>query len=89
MGAFTARIQGFFDAVDLLREKGLIRSRAATTAKIVLGALSKKSAEGGAATVSLPVTVQDRTLFTGPVPLMRLPPLVWPGMEMPPSVPTE
>ena len=79
VGAFTARIQGFFETINTLRGKGLIRSRDAVAAKLVLGILAKKPAGGGPATFSLPLTLQEGKFFAGPVPLAEVPPISWPG----------
>ena len=77
-GALTARVEGFFETVDVLRDRGIIRSRDATTAKMVLGVLARPGQNGGRLALSIPVTLQDRQLFTGPVPLARLPLISWP-----------
>ena len=77
VGAFTARIEGLFEAIDALRRRGVIRERDAITAKIVLGVLSKKGVGGAAATLSAPLTIQGRRLYIGPVPLLRLPEVRW------------
>ena len=81
IGAFTAKIRGFFDLVDALQAKGLMRARDAVTAKVVLGVLSKRPESGGPPTLSLPVTIQDRKVYAGPVALTRLPPIRWPGLD--------
>lgn len=78
IGAFTTRAEGFFEAIDALRTQGVIRSRDAVTAKLVLGALAKRG-EGGRASLTVPLTIQDRRLFAGPVPLIDLPPISWEG----------
>lgn len=77
VGAFTARLQGFFDAVDALRAKGTIRDRDAVTAKIVLGALAKRPTSDGPPTLSVPVTIQNRQLYIGPVALLPMPEIRW------------
>ncbi|MCW9002661.1 MAG: DUF2125 domain-containing protein [Rhodospirillales bacterium] len=77
IAAFTGRFQGFFQAIDALRDRGIIRSREATMAKLVLGAMSRKGEDGGARTISLPITIQERSVFAGPVPLAKLPPIRW------------
>jgi len=77
IGAFTTRIRGFFEAVDMLRRRRLVTDRAAITAKLVLGALARKGDEGGPPTLSIPLTLQDRRLYAGPVPLFELPPIDW------------
>lgn len=79
IGAFTAKVEGFFETVDALRERGLVRLRDAVTAKIVLGALSRKSAQGGPPTLNLALTVQDRKVYAGPVALADLPEIRWDG----------
>ncbi len=78
IGAFTTRIEGFFETVDALREKGIIRSQDAVTAKMVLGVLSKRN-DAGRASLTVPLTVQDRRLYVGPVPLAAIPPVRWQG----------
>ncbi|KAF0137186.1 MAG: conserved exported protein of unknown function [Rhodospirillaceae bacterium] len=77
IGAMTARIQGFFAAVDSLSQRGVIRSRDASMAKVILGMLAQSPPEGGPPVISLPLTVQERTLQAGPVRLIRLPDIRW------------
>lgn len=77
IGAFTTRIRGFFQAVDALRRQRLIGDRAAITAKLVLGALARRGSEGERPTLSIPLTLQDRLLYAGPVPLIEVPPVRW------------
>lgn len=77
VGAFSARIQGFFETVERLRRGGIIRGPDASMAKVVLGMLAKHPRNGGPATISLPLTIQDRALFAGPVRLITIPQLKW------------
>ncbi len=77
IGAFTAKVQGFFPLVDALKEKGLVRGRDAVTAKVVLGALAKRPAEGGPPTLNLPLTIQGRKVYAGPLALAELPAIPW------------
>ncbi|HEC90892.1 MAG TPA: DUF2125 domain-containing protein [Alphaproteobacteria bacterium] len=76
IGAFTAKFKGFIAGVEALRKRGLIRSRDAVTATLVLGALSQKDSNGGTS-LNLSVTVQNRKLFAGPLPLMAIPEIHW------------
>lgn len=76
VGAFTARIEGFFETVDGLKNRGLIRSRDAVTAKMVLGVLARRMKNGRTA-LTLPISVQDRRLFAGPIPLIDIPEITW------------
>ncbi|WP_167730551.1 DUF2125 domain-containing protein [Terasakiella sp. SH-1] len=77
VGAFSARIQGFFQTVSALRRAGVIRGPDASMAKVVLGMLAKQPKNGGPATISLPLTIQERALFAGPVRLIHLPQIDW------------
>ena len=77
IGAFTAKVEGFFPLVDALKEKGLVRARDAVTAKVVLGVLAKKPADGGPPTLNLPLTVQGRKVYAGPLALAEVPAIPW------------
>lgn len=77
IGTFTARFQGFFEVIDVLRGRGQILARDATTAKVVLGALAKRPEGGGPATLTVPLTIRERTLFAGPVKFLTFPPIPW------------
>lgn len=83
VAALTARLQGLFPTVDALRVTDLIRSRDAAMAKVILGALVRRPQDGGPPEISVSLSVQDRTLFAGPVPLMKFPPIMWD--QIPPS----
>ena len=74
----NAQIQGFFQAVDQMEASGMVQSSHATLARVVLQAMSRRSASG-ASVLSLPVVVQTQTLSVGPVPLVVLPDIYWSG----------
>lgn len=76
-GALTARVRGFFEAVDSLAAQGVVRRRDASMARIVLGVLARQPADGGAAELRVPVTLQEQMLYVGPMPLLALPTLRW------------
>ena len=78
VGAFTARIRGFFQTVDALKDRGLIRARDAVTAKVVLGVLARNPGDGGPPVLNLAVTIQDRKVYVGPVALAEVPEIHWP-----------
>jgi len=78
IGALTAKVRGFFQTVDRLRQAGLIEARSAVTAKLVLGVLVKKPSGGGVPSLNLALTVQNRKLYAGPVPLAQIPEIRWP-----------
>lgn len=75
-GAFTARVTGFAETVEALRKAGIVETRAADAVQLILGLLARGPA-GGPKTLDVPMTVQDRTLSLGAVPLLRLKPVDW------------
>ncbi|MBT3306442.1 MAG: DUF2125 domain-containing protein [Alphaproteobacteria bacterium] len=77
IGAFTAHVEGFFDAIDALKETGLVKSRDAVAAKMILGVMSRRSDNGGPPILNLALTLQDRQLFAGPVGLMKFDEVDW------------
>jgi hypothetical protein len=78
MGAATARIAGWSQALDALTRGGLLPARSAMAAKAVLSLLARPPEGGGPEEVEVPLTDQDRTLSFGRIPLTKLPEVVWP-----------
>ena len=78
VGSLTAHVEGFFETVDALRNRGIIRAGDAVTAKMILGVLVKRSGDGRTG-LNIPVSLQDRHLFAGPVPLIEIPKVTWNG----------
>ena len=76
LAAFTGTIQGLSELVDALVRLGTIQPRDAQTAKLVLAALGRRS-DSGAIVHTVPITVQERRLFVGPIPIAQLPPIRW------------
>lgn len=85
VGAGTAKMRGFFDAIDEMRRRGMIEAKPAITAKLVLGAFARKAADGGPPVLNLPFSLQERMLHIGPVPLVPVPPIHWPGAPAAPE----
>lgn len=77
IGAFTANISGFNDAVDALVKAGAARPQDGALAKVVLGVLAKSPPGGGPKVVSLPLSLQDRRLSVGPIPLITMKRILW------------
>jgi hypothetical protein len=77
MAAMTAKARGFFQAIKALRKAGHIRSRDSAMARVVLGILARKPKGGGPASISLPLSIQNRKLYAGPVRLMDVPAITW------------
>jgi hypothetical protein len=78
IGAFTAQLRGLFDLVEALRARGVVEPRDAVMAKVILGALAKRPDDGGPPVLNVPLTLQNRSLYVGPVRLARVPPVRWP-----------
>lgn len=78
-GALTARAWGVGAAIDALVAAGGVAPREGATAKVVLHTMAKpETAQGIPPEVELPLAVQDSRLFLGPVPIARVPRVVWP-----------
>jgi hypothetical protein len=75
IGAMATRIQGYDAALDRLAADGIVAAHTAAAAKILLRAMAR-SGDGGPA-LATPVSIQDRTLSVGPVPLLRLSAVHW------------
>lgn len=76
VGAFTARIEGYSETVDALRAAGAVSGGNALAAKMALTALARRD-EGGRPYLTLPVSIQDRRLYVGPVQLLTAPAIPW------------
>jgi hypothetical protein len=80
VGAFTARIEGYSETLDALRAAGALDGGAALAAKMTLTALARRDGEltgSGRPYLTLPVAIQDRRLYVGPVPLLTVPAVSW------------
>lgn len=71
-GAMTAEISGIDQTADALIAAGVINAQAAFAAKVANKALTL-----GGGPARLPLTIQKRKLYLGPVPLVTLKPVVW------------
>ncbi len=74
----TARVVDPSDALSSLVAHGVITRRTAFAANAVLALMEHAPEGGGAPVVEIPVSVQDRTVSVGSIPLARLPTIVWP-----------
>ncbi|MDZ4735560.1 MAG: DUF2125 domain-containing protein [Rhodospirillaceae bacterium] len=82
-GAMSMTLSGHAATIDTLVAQGLIDPQQAALAKTVLSALERTPADGDAPEVTLPVTLQDRTLSVGPIKFARLDPIDWPSVIAP------
>lgn len=78
MGAFTTRLAGFTDGLDIMVREHRMAKNEAAVAKGMLGLMAKPGANGQAE-ISVPLTVQDRILSAGPLKLFEVPRVDWPG----------
>lgn len=74
MGAATAMIGGYGEALDRLAAAGTVAPRDVQLAKLLLAAIATSNSEGERV-LNVPITAQDGWLYVGPVRLTRLEPL--------------
>ena len=77
VGAFTAQIAGLDRLIDLLEKSGQMRRQQAAIARIALAVLTRAPANGGPPQARVPVSIQNRQLSIGPIPVLRLPVIAW------------
>jgi hypothetical protein len=85
MGAGSAHIVGEDASIAALVANHVVTANAATAARTILGLMSHAPEGGGAPEVDVPLTLQNRMLTMGRIPLAKLPELVWPQAPAPPS----
>jgi hypothetical protein len=81
IGALTAEVTGFEQAIDGLVDAGWLKPKNALTAKAALAGLVPAPQDGrppASSTVKVPLSLHDRFVHIGPFRLVPLPPLVWP-----------
>ena len=72
------RLRGWQSALDRLVQGGAIAAGVALAARAALGLFARASEGASPGEVTVPVAVADGTLRAGGIPLLRVPPLVWP-----------
>lgn len=77
VGALSTSIRGFEQVIDSLVKHGILKPAEAATASVVLGLMAKRPKDGGPPRLNIPLSVQDRRLYVGPVKLLELAPLEW------------
>jgi hypothetical protein len=86
MGTGTLHLRGQSAALDAMVAGHVITPGAAVAVGAVLGLLARPSPDGGAPEVDVPLTLRERTLAVGPIPLTRVPELVWPEPTQPAKI---
>lgn len=87
LGAGTGRIQGFAPALDALAASQVIRLNDANAAKSFLALLARPPMPGAEPQLTAPLTIQEKKLFVGPVAVMQMPQIRWPGLASAPAEP--
>ena len=77
IGAFNARIVGASQTVDALRERRLIGDGNAVAVKAMLALTARQPQDGGPPVLDIPLTLQERTLYAGPLAVAVVPEIRW------------
>jgi len=77
-GAFSGRVEGLNDAIELLATHDVLNSKQIAMLKSSLAVLSRPSGLTGDSYPIVPITIQEGGLFVGPVRLMNIPKIEWP-----------
>jgi hypothetical protein len=72
--ALTARVAGFGDALDAFAASGAMRAGDASMAKTFLNIMAKTIS--GRRVIEVALTAQNGTLYAGPIPLVKLKPVL-------------
>lgn len=74
LGSFSSRLSGYEQLLDDMVALGWIKKKKVNMALFVLELLSSKG-EGGEKYLKAPITLQNKVLSLGPVPLLKLKPI--------------
>ena len=77
-GAFSGKVDGLDDAIDLLVTKGAIEQRQESILRSSISVLSRPSGMMGGSAPIIPISIQGGGLYLGPVKIMALPKMSWP-----------
>lgn len=91
IGAFALQVSGLPETLRQLADKGMISPLVAAGASLVFrpakGRDKTGAAPAGTAPLSVPVSVQDRKLYIGPLAIARMPSPPWVPLPAPPPAP--
>lgn len=77
-GAFSGKVEGLDDAVNVLVSKDIIEQRQEALLRSSISILARPSSVMGGSAPIIPISVQNGGLFLGPVRVMTIPQLDWP-----------
>lgn len=80
IGTARLRLIGQAQTLDALAAGHVVTPQVARAAKAVLALMAHTSKGGGPPEVDVPLTLHDRVLKMGQIPLLRLPRLLWPNL---------
>jgi hypothetical protein len=75
IGAFHLDVAGYAQAIQSAVAAGLLEPTAGSAVRAVLDLIAKPAAEGGAARADVALSLQDGTVFVGPVAVGKVAPL--------------
>jgi hypothetical protein len=80
IGALTARMWGVGNAIDALVAGGAVKPRDGATAKVVLRSMAKprNPTQNIPPEVEVPLAVQDKKVYLGPIAIAPMPTIAWP-----------
>ena len=76
LGALTADIRGFEEALGALAEASILRREMLPASRVTLNLLAKTDNSDGRRVLTVPLTAQEGALLVGPIKLAALPPVV-------------
>ncbi|MBB6249559.1 DUF2125 domain-containing protein [Nitrospirillum iridis] len=76
-GSGSAELSGLDSLVDALKDGGTLHPNQAALVRAGLALLAKPSANGGAPSLKLPITMQNHKLQIGPLAVGHYPDIVW------------
>lgn len=77
-GAGTLRLANPSHTLDALAGAGLVQPRAAGMARQILPLLTRLDAGSSVPVIELPLVLEKQALSAARIPLLRLPPVIWP-----------
>jgi hypothetical protein len=77
-GTADLKVIGYAAALKELSARRFISKDASRAATAVLALLARQPSDGGAPEVEVPLTLREGIVSMGQVPLVRVPPVVWP-----------
>lgn len=84
-GLINARITGHLEYLNFLVQKGLVEQKDAMLASTILGGLSSPDDETGVHHMDIGISLQNQTLYVGPLAVAQLPALYWGNGNQPAS----